>query len=255
MRRVNQAYVIATSMSVDVSKVKIPATDDSYFTREETAKKTDEDQFFEQAAKVKQALVQEIRQVTTRRGTRCRCTCRVQSREYGSRVCEDVVNFLVQASISQRDCGCVFMFFNVWCRSMAGFSSGGLLVARSCHPKPNCSRNDDVGCSLHDAPVTRCDDTPSLRYHRRDGALRREGVCCEGLTSSRRVFAWCSSPLLFCSCPCPTELDGVRPAQGRPEDRRRRGVGRYDQPLVEGVPQRQVLAQEGRPPSRDGLLN
>lgn len=26
-------------------------------------------------------------------------------------------------------------------------------------------------------------DAPSLRYHRRDGALRREGVCCEGLTS------------------------------------------------------------------------
>lgn len=53
MRRVNQAYVIATSMSIDVSKVTIPATDDSYFTREETAKKTDEDQFFEQAAKVR----------------------------------------------------------------------------------------------------------------------------------------------------------------------------------------------------------
>lgn len=54
MRRVNQAYVIATSMSIDVSKVKIPAVDDSYFAREETAKKTDEDQFFEQGAKVRQ---------------------------------------------------------------------------------------------------------------------------------------------------------------------------------------------------------
>ncbi|CAM9156569.1 unnamed protein product [Ectocarpus sp. 4 AP-2014] len=51
MRRVNQAYVIATSMSVDVSKVTIPAADDSYFTREEVATKTDEDQFFEQGAK------------------------------------------------------------------------------------------------------------------------------------------------------------------------------------------------------------
>lgn len=67
MRRVNQAYVIATSMSIDVSKVTIPAADDSYFTREETAKKTDEDQFFEQAAKVRQpTLVQEISQVGTR---------------------------------------------------------------------------------------------------------------------------------------------------------------------------------------------
>ncbi|CAN0156877.1 unnamed protein product [Ectocarpus sp. 13 AM-2016] len=54
MRRVNQAYVIATSMSVDVSKVTIPAADDSYFTREEVATKTDEDQFFEQGAKVRQ---------------------------------------------------------------------------------------------------------------------------------------------------------------------------------------------------------
>lgn len=53
MRRVNQAYVIATSMSVDVSKVTIPAADDSYFTREEVATKTDEDQFFEQGAKVR----------------------------------------------------------------------------------------------------------------------------------------------------------------------------------------------------------
>lgn len=80
MRRVNQAYVIATSMSIDVSKVTIPAADDSYFTREETAKKTDEDQFFEQAAKVRQHWCR--RYPKSARGIRCCCTCRVQRREY-----------------------------------------------------------------------------------------------------------------------------------------------------------------------------
>ena len=53
LRRVNQAYVIATSMKVDVSKVTIPVADDSYFTRVSAAKKTEEDQFFEQGAKVR----------------------------------------------------------------------------------------------------------------------------------------------------------------------------------------------------------
>lgn len=52
LRRVNQAYVIATSMTVDVSKVKIPVEDDSYFARVETPKKAAEDQFFEQGSKV-----------------------------------------------------------------------------------------------------------------------------------------------------------------------------------------------------------
>ncbi|CAM9288928.1 unnamed protein product [Laminaria digitata] len=51
LRRVNQAYVIATSMKVDLSKVTNPVTDDSYFTRVSAAKKTEEDQFFEQGAK------------------------------------------------------------------------------------------------------------------------------------------------------------------------------------------------------------
>lgn len=53
LRRVNQAYVIATSMKVDLSKVTIPVADDSYFTRVASAKKTEEDQFFEQGAKVR----------------------------------------------------------------------------------------------------------------------------------------------------------------------------------------------------------
>lgn len=53
LRRVNQAYVIATSMKVDLSKVTIPVEDDTYFARVDTAKKTDEDQFFEQGSKVR----------------------------------------------------------------------------------------------------------------------------------------------------------------------------------------------------------
>ena len=52
LRRVNQAYVIATSMKIDISNAKIPIVDDSYFAREESAKKTDEDEFFNQASKV-----------------------------------------------------------------------------------------------------------------------------------------------------------------------------------------------------------
>lgn len=44
--------MIATSMTVDVSKVTIPVADDSYFTRVVVAKKSEEDQFFEQASKV-----------------------------------------------------------------------------------------------------------------------------------------------------------------------------------------------------------
>lgn len=62
--------MIATSMAVDVSKVTIPAADDSYFTRDEVAKKTDEDQFFEQAAKVGRLLAQEVFRVQWR-GIRC----------------------------------------------------------------------------------------------------------------------------------------------------------------------------------------
>lgn len=52
LRRVNQAYVIATSMKVNLSKVTIPVQDDSYFKRVSAAKKTEEDQFFEQGSKV-----------------------------------------------------------------------------------------------------------------------------------------------------------------------------------------------------------
>ncbi|CAM9611095.1 unnamed protein product [Sphacelaria rigidula] len=51
LRRVNQAYVIATSMVVDISGVTIPVADDAYFARVAAPKKAAEDQFFEQASK------------------------------------------------------------------------------------------------------------------------------------------------------------------------------------------------------------
>ena len=50
LRRCNQAYVIATSTQVDVSKVKVPdSIDDGYFSKDndpEEDKKVDEEKFF-----------------------------------------------------------------------------------------------------------------------------------------------------------------------------------------------------------------
>ena len=50
LRRCNQAYVIATSTQVDVSKVKVPdSIDDGYFSKDndpEEDKKADEEKFF-----------------------------------------------------------------------------------------------------------------------------------------------------------------------------------------------------------------
>ena len=50
LRRCNQAYVIATSTKVDVSKVKVPdSIDDGYFSKDndpEDAKQGDEEKFF-----------------------------------------------------------------------------------------------------------------------------------------------------------------------------------------------------------------
>lgn len=52
LRRVNQAYVIATSAKVDISGVALPEIDDSYFAREKSSNKKDEEQFFAQSSTV-----------------------------------------------------------------------------------------------------------------------------------------------------------------------------------------------------------
>jgi len=46
LRRVNQAYVIATSTKVDVSGVDAKKFDDAYFSRDKDAAKEGEDEFF-----------------------------------------------------------------------------------------------------------------------------------------------------------------------------------------------------------------
>lgn len=58
LRRVNQAYVIATSASVDVSSVDVAKFDDAYFLKpekkkEQRAKKGEENFFQEDAEKTK----------------------------------------------------------------------------------------------------------------------------------------------------------------------------------------------------------
>jgi len=46
IRRVNQAYVIATSVKVDVSSVDVSSISDDFFAKEVAEKKSSEDQFF-----------------------------------------------------------------------------------------------------------------------------------------------------------------------------------------------------------------
>ena len=46
LRRVNAAYVIATSTKIDVSSVDVKSIDDKYFSRASDAKKEGEDEFF-----------------------------------------------------------------------------------------------------------------------------------------------------------------------------------------------------------------
>ncbi|CAN6453667.1 unnamed protein product [Victoria cruziana] len=53
LRRVNQAYVIATSTEIDVSSVNVEKFDDKYFTKEaQKKKKKTEGQFFEASKEV-----------------------------------------------------------------------------------------------------------------------------------------------------------------------------------------------------------
>ncbi len=59
LRRVNQAYVIATSTKVDLSGVKLPEIDDSYFKRSKTNSSSAEETFF--SDKPKPAIVSEQR--------------------------------------------------------------------------------------------------------------------------------------------------------------------------------------------------
>ncbi|CAG8466218.1 10232_t:CDS:2 [Ambispora leptoticha] len=54
LRRVNQAYVIATSTKIDVSGVSLDKFDDNYFKREKNAnKKATEEEFFKEGEKQK----------------------------------------------------------------------------------------------------------------------------------------------------------------------------------------------------------
>merc|ERR1712178_357820 len=59
LRRVPQSYVICTATKVDVSKVQIPASvDDAFFKKPKTAKKKDDELFFE---KDKEKTIDEAR--------------------------------------------------------------------------------------------------------------------------------------------------------------------------------------------------
>ncbi len=59
LRQVNQAYVIATSTTVDLSGVKLPEIDDSYFKRSKTNSSSEEEAFFSE--KPKPAIVSDQR--------------------------------------------------------------------------------------------------------------------------------------------------------------------------------------------------
>ncbi|CAK4078966.1 unnamed protein product [Aphanomyces euteiches] len=59
LRRVNQAFVIATSTKVDISDVKLPEINDAYFAKEKTHAKKDEEAFFAQSSTA--AIVSEQR--------------------------------------------------------------------------------------------------------------------------------------------------------------------------------------------------
>ena len=59
LRRVNQAYVIATSTKVDISGVNVEKFDDKYFSKETQKKKKKGGEFFEARKEEKIVLPQE----------------------------------------------------------------------------------------------------------------------------------------------------------------------------------------------------
>ena len=61
LKRVNQAYVIATSTKVDVSGVKVPEkVNDAYFAKPKTATKKSEEAFFAKDAKKKEVSADKL---------------------------------------------------------------------------------------------------------------------------------------------------------------------------------------------------
>ncbi|KAF1332041.1 60s ribosomal protein l6, partial [Globisporangium splendens] len=62
LRRVNQAYVIATSTKVELSDVTLPDIDDSYFVKEKPSKKdSKEEQFFAQSGSTSAPVISDKR--------------------------------------------------------------------------------------------------------------------------------------------------------------------------------------------------
>ena len=49
----NQSFVIATSTKINVDGLELPAVDDAYFAREKAAKKSKEEQYFDQSNNVR----------------------------------------------------------------------------------------------------------------------------------------------------------------------------------------------------------
>ena len=60
LRRVSQAYVIATSTKVEISSVSIPSSvNDAYFAKAKAAKNSKEGEFFGEGEKAKKTLPEE----------------------------------------------------------------------------------------------------------------------------------------------------------------------------------------------------
>merc|ERR1712083_1197912 len=59
LRRVNQAYVIATSTTIDVAAADVSKFGDEYFGKPKTSKKSKKDEFFEEKEEEKSELSEE----------------------------------------------------------------------------------------------------------------------------------------------------------------------------------------------------